>query len=41
MALYDKIFKPKEYTLANGKKIEEKASRTPLVLLILLVASIV
>ena len=41
MALYDKIFKPKEYTLANGKKIEEKASRAPLVLLMLLVASIV
>ena len=41
MALYDKIFKPKVYTLENGKKIEEKASRTPLIILVLLVAAII
>ena len=41
MSLYDKIFKPKVYRLENGKTIEEKASRTPLVLFILVVVSIV
>ncbi len=41
MSLYDRIFKPKKLTLANGKVVEEKASRTPLVLLILLVATII
>ena len=40
MSLYDKIFKPKEYILPDGKKVEEKRSRTPLVILILLIASI-
>lgn len=41
MSLYDKIFKPKEYTLPNGKKIMERASRAPLIIAILLIASIV
>ena len=41
MSLYDKIFKPKVYRLENGKTIEEKASRTPLVLFILVVVSII
>ena len=41
MSLYDKIFKPKVYRLENGKTIEEKASRTPLVLFILAVVTIV
>lgn len=35
MSLYDKIFKPKRMTLGNGKVVEEKASRTPLILLLL------
>lgn len=35
MKLYDRIFKPRIYTLGNGKVIEEKRSRTPFVLLIL------
>lgn len=34
--MYDKIFKPKKYTLANGKVVEEKASRTLFYTLILL-----
>lgn len=41
MGLYDKIFKPKTITLPNGKSIQEKASRTPLILLLLLIATIV
>lgn len=40
MKLYDRIFKPKVYTLENGKVIEEKRSRTPLILLILLLLTI-
>ena len=34
MSLYDKIFPPKEYTLANGKTVSKPASRMPLVCLI-------
>lgn len=34
--LYDKIFKPKTYTLSNGKEIKKRASRAPLILLIVL-----
>ena len=34
--MYDKIFKPKNYELSNGKVVEEKASRVPLYLLGLL-----
>lgn len=41
MQLYDKIFKPKTIVLENGKTIEEKRSRTPLVLAIILVATII
>ncbi|SDB58096.1 phosphonate ABC transporter, permease protein PhnE [Butyrivibrio sp. INlla16] len=29
MSIYDKIFKPKVYTLPNGKTVEKKASRMP------------
>ena len=35
--LYDRIFKPKAYTLPNGKVSYQKASRTPLILLLLLI----
>ncbi len=38
MQLYDKIFKPKTIVLENGKTIEEKRSRTPMVLIILFIA---
>ncbi len=41
MKLYDRIFRPKKYTLPNGKVVEEKFTRLPLVLLILLVCTII
>lgn len=33
MGLYDKIFKPKKLVLANGKVVEEKCSRAPLIII--------
>ncbi|BBF43645.1 phosphonate ABC transporter permease protein phnE2 [Lachnospiraceae bacterium KM106-2] len=39
MGIYDKIFKPRKMQLANGKVVEEKASRTPLILLLIIIAS--
>ena len=39
MGLYDKIFKPKKIVLANGKIVEEKSSRTPLILLLVVIAT--
>lgn len=36
--MYDKIFPPKKLTLANGKSILEKRTRTPFILLIALIA---
>ncbi len=41
LSLYDRIFKPYSYTLENGKKVDEKRSRLPLILLILLAATII
>ena len=41
MNLYDKVFRPKELQLSNGKVVHEKASRTPLVLLLLVIAAII
>ena len=40
-ALYDRIFKPKAYTLPNGKVSYQKASRTPLILLLLLIMAVI
>ena len=40
MSLYDKIFKPKTMRLANGKTVEERASRLPVILLALVAASV-
>lgn len=40
MNLYDKIFKPKTMRLANGKTVEERASRLPVILLALVAASV-
>ena len=34
MSLYDRLFKPRRYTLPNGTVVEEKRSRAPLVILI-------
>ena len=36
MTIYDKIFRPKTFTLDNGKSVEQKASRLPVVILVLL-----
>ena len=36
LGLYDKIFKPKEYVLPNGKKAYKKASRAPIYTIIIL-----
>ena len=33
MSLYDRLFKPRRYTLPNGTVVEEKRSRAPLVIL--------
>lgn len=41
MGLYDKIFKPRKMELSNGKVVEEKFTRMPLILLILVIASVV
>ena len=32
MSLYDRIFRPRRYTLSDGTVVEEKRSRAPLVL---------
>lgn len=39
MGIYDKIFKPKKIVLGGGKIVEEKCSRAPLILLLLVVAT--
>lgn len=36
MSIYDRIFKPREYTLPDGKTVREKRSRAPVVILLLL-----
>ena len=36
MSFYDRIFKPRRYTLPSGAVVEEKRSRAWLVLLIIL-----
>lgn len=38
LSLFDKIFKPKTIVLPNGHSVQKKASRLPLILLILLAA---
>ena len=35
---YDKIFKPKTYTLENGKEVKQRASRVPLIIVLLVIA---
>lgn len=40
LGLYDRILKPRKYTLPDGKEVVEKRSRLPLVLLILVAATI-
>ena len=41
MSLYDRIFRPRRYTLSDGTVVEEKRSRAPLVILILVVLTAV
>ena len=41
MKLYDRIFKPKKYELPNGKTVEERFTRLPLILLLLLVCTVI
>lgn len=38
---YDKIFKPKEYTLENGKVVKQRASRAPIVMVLVLIMAVV
>lgn len=40
LSLYDKVFKPRLITLGNGKTVLEKRSRAPLVLLVLIAATL-
>lgn len=39
-SLYDRLFKPRTYTLASGAKSEERRSRIPLILLLLVAAMV-
>lgn len=39
MGVYDRLFKPKKYILSDGKVIEERASRAPLIIIIVLALS--
>ena len=41
MELYDKIWKPKKIILSNGKIVEERRSRTPFAILLLVIATAV
>ncbi len=41
MSLYDRIFRPRRYRLSDGTVVEEKRSRAPLVILILVVLTAV
>ena len=41
MSLYNRIFRPRRYTLSDGTVVEEKRSRAPLVILILVVLTAV
>ena len=41
MSLYDRIFRPRRYTLSDGNVVEEKRSRAPLVILILVLLTAV
>lgn len=40
MSLYDKIFRPKEYKLPNGKVVAQKRSRAPLVWAVIIAMTI-
>ncbi len=39
MAIYDRIFKPRTLVLSDGKKVYEKRSRAPLIVLVLIIST--
>lgn len=39
--LYDKVFKPKTYTLSNGKEISQRASRAPIVFVLVMIMTVI
>lgn len=41
MNLYDKLFPPKKMVLENGKSVEEKRTRTPLILLLIVAMTLI
>ncbi len=41
LSAYDRIFKPKQYVLESGRTVQERRSRLPLVLVILIIATVV
>lgn len=41
LSAYDRIFKPKQYVLESGRTVQERRSRLPLVLVLLIIATVV
>lgn len=41
LSVYDRIFKPKQYVLESGRTVQERRSRLPLVLILLIIATVV
>ena len=41
LSIYDRIFKPKQYVLESGRTVQERRSRLPLVLVLLIIATVV
>ncbi len=41
LSVYDRIFKPKQYVLESGRTVQERRSRLPLVLVLLIIATVV
>ncbi|NCB63237.1 MAG: phosphonate ABC transporter, permease protein PhnE [Clostridia bacterium] len=41
MNVYDRIFKPKRLELSNGKTVEEKFTRAPIIILVLLIMAVI
>ena len=40
MSLYDRVFKPRTYTLSDGTVVKEKRSRAPIVILIVVALAV-
>ena len=41
LSVYDRIFKPKQYVLESGRTVQERRSRLPLVLVLLIIATVI